>query len=219
MVPPVEIYCKELRARHLRRTYSSSVGNFIKEQCQTIARRLQRQRKGRRQRATGSSTSITQEKLAWAEQREQQFGKDNRKAVLAEWKTQWLRRQGERVGWWCSFAALGQPDARNLELYSRLKKAESSALFQARTGRIGLRLFLHTANVPGVDSTFCSCGQGVETAEHLLLHCRDHPSRWSRGARFSRLIENVETASQAARQIIQCGRLGQFSLANRLLYE
>ena len=222
MVAPVDLYCKELRARHLRRTYASPVGRFIKEQCQAVQNRLQRRRKGRpRALGTGTGPEIIQEKLAWAEQTRQRFGVDSREAILAEWKEQWFGPQGPhgaRKGWKYSYAALGQPDTRNLRLYDQLRKAESSALFQARTGRIGLRLFLHTANVPGIDTTLCSCGHGIETAEHLLLHCTTFPSRWSRGTRFSELVANVETVSQVAKQLIQSGRLSQFSLASRLLY-
>src|SRR6201999_2429042 len=38
--PPLDVYCSELRARHIRRTYSSPVGMFIKEQCRMISSRL-----------------------------------------------------------------------------------------------------------------------------------------------------------------------------------
>jgi hypothetical protein len=217
MVAPSEIYCKELRARHLRRTFSSPVGDFIKEQCQAISRRLARRRRRRATNTTSAST-VVQEKLDWADQRKRQFGEDSRKAILIEWKEQWLEQQRAGKGWWCSIAALDQPDVRNLKPYSQLKKAESSVLFQARTGRIGLRLFLLTANVPGIDSSLCSCGHGVETAEHLLLHCRNYPSRWSRGARFKELATNEETVGRVARHLIQSGRLSQFNLAKELLY-
>ena len=66
---------------------------------------------------------------------------------------------------------LKQPLTDTLKLYGQLKKAESSVLFQARTGRIGLRHFLYKAKVLGVDSAECSCEGGNETAEHVILHC------------------------------------------------
>jgi hypothetical protein len=100
----------------------------------------------------------------------------------------------------------------------KLKKAESSAVFQARTGRIGLRHFLAKARVPEISSPECSCGHGLETAEHVLLHCKDRPSSWPRGTRFRKIMEAPECVGQVARDLIQCGRLGQFSLANKLLY-
>ncbi|PQE14734.1 hypothetical protein CJF30_00011058 [Rutstroemia sp. NJR-2017a BBW] len=70
-----------------------------------------------------------------------------------------------------SIAARSRPEHRSLKLYHQLKKAESLVLFQARTGRIGLRRFLASAGVPGIESgdCLCLCGAGLETAEHTLL--------------------------------------------------
>jgi hypothetical protein len=60
---------------------------------------------------------------------------------------------------------------------------------------------------------------GKETAEHVLLHCANTPQRvWSRGAQFQKLASEPAAVGQIARQLIQCGRLGQFRLASRLLY-
>jgi hypothetical protein len=41
-ITPLNIYYSELRARHLRRTYSSLVRTFIKEQYRAVRRRLLR---------------------------------------------------------------------------------------------------------------------------------------------------------------------------------
>ena len=123
------------------------------------------------------------------------------------------------TSWPESIAARGEPSIASLRLYSKLKKAESSALFQARTGRIGLRGFLATTRVPGIESGDCLCRGGRETAEHMLLHCNNRPQAyWSRGARFYKLVSEPESGALVARQLIQSGRLGQFSLASRLLY-
>ena len=62
--------------------------------------------------------------------------------------------------------------ANRLKLYTQLKKAESAALIQARTGRIGLVYFLSKACILGFESLACKCELGNETAEHLLLHCQ-----------------------------------------------
>jgi hypothetical protein len=124
-----------------------------------------------------------------------------------------------RRSWPESIAALDQPSQSCLKLYSQLKKAESSALFQARTGGIGLRRFLASVKVPGVESEECLCEKGKETAEHVLLYCDNTPQRaWSRGAQFRKLASEPAAVGQIARQLIQCGRLGQFRLASRLLY-
>jgi hypothetical protein len=39
-----------------------------------------------------------------------------------------------------------------------------------------------------------------------------------RGAQFQKLASEPAAVGQIARQLIQCGRLGQFRLASRLLY-
>ena len=79
------------------------------------------------------------------------------------------------TSWPESIAASEEPNKASLKLYKELKKAESSALFQARTRRIGLRRFLASARVPGIESGDCLCGGGQETAEHILLYCDDRP--------------------------------------------
>jgi hypothetical protein len=148
-----------------------------------------------------------------------EYGCQSRKAVLTEWRERWHEERGRKASWPESIAALDQPSQICLKLYSQLKKAESSALFQARAGRIGLRRFLASVRVPEVDSEECLCGKGKETAEHVLLHCDNTPQRaWSRGAQFRKPVSEPAAVGQVTRQLIQCGRLGQFSLASRLLY-
>jgi hypothetical protein len=221
LVSPIDIYCSELRAGHIQRTYASPAGVFIQKQCSTIRGRLRRKRKKRAQagRRQPAQKSVTQERIEWARQREQEYGCQSKKAVLAEWRERWHEERGRKASWPESIAALDQPSQSPLKLYSQLKKAESLALFQARTGRIGLRRFLASARVPGVDSDECLCGKGKEAAEHVLLHCNNTPQQaWSRGAQFRKLVSEPAAAGQVARQLIQCGRLGQFRLAIRLLY-
>ena len=59
--------------------------------------------------------------------------------------------------------------------HGRLRKAESSLLIQARTGKIGLRKFLFQVGVPGIQSPWCDCGNAEETVEHLAVGCVTHP--------------------------------------------
>ena len=110
--------------------------------------------------------------------------------------------------------------ASRLKLYEHLKKAESSVLVQARTGRIGLAHFLNKANVPGFIEPMCRCREGIETAEHILLYCRLETERrsWQRGASFRDLVSEQYNTGPTAKWLIQSGRLGQFQLASRLLY-
>ena len=57
------------------------------------------------------------------------------------------------------------------ELHIGLKKAESSMLTQACTGKIGLRAFLFGVNVPMATTPMCLCGIGEETVYHLITEC------------------------------------------------
>ena len=59
------------------------------------------------------------------------------------------------------------PNKVALKLHSRLRKAESSVLVQARTGRIGLARFLFNHKVPGVESAKCRCWGGGLERKHL----------------------------------------------------
>ena len=187
----------------------------IKEQCRMISSRLRRRGP---QRIAPQVVPVIQEKLDWALRRERTLGTDSKKAVLQEWHGKWY--PGQRRNRWCSLAATEAPSASRLKLHKQLKKAESSVLVQARTGRIGLAHFLNKARVPGYETPACRCGLGDETAEHLLLHCRLETERrqWRRGTRLSDLVSEPSRAATTARWIIQSGRLGQFQLASKLLY-
>ena len=172
-IPLIDIYYNELYVRHIRRTYASLVGAFIQEQCSTISRRIRRKRRGRGNQERPSK-SVAQERIKWARQREQEYGGQSKKAVLTEWRKRWHDERARKASWPESIAALKQPTQSSLKLYSKLKKAESSVLFQARTRRIGLRRFLALVRVLGV-SKECLYEQGKETAEHVLLHYSDTP--------------------------------------------
>jgi hypothetical protein len=65
------------------------------------------------------------------------------------------------------------PNKAILKIHSGLRKAKSSVLVQARTGRIGLAKFLYKCRVPGVLSAQCRCKAGEETARHMALYCTE----------------------------------------------
>ena len=179
-----------------------------------ISNRLQRRN---RQRVAPKTVPVIQRKLDWANRRAATLGAVGQRAITQEWSTRW---QSERKRGWFSLAATEELSAKRLKLHDQLRKAESAVLVQARTGRIGLASFLNKAWVPGVDSPSCRCEQGIETAEHLLLHCLIEQERreWRRGAQLSKLLSNPGYTAATAKWIIQSNRLGQFQLANRLLY-
>ena len=91
--PPLDIYCSELRARYLRRTYASPAGAFIKEQRRMICSRLQRRGPTK---TIPQIVPVIQEKLAWARERERTLGTDSRKTILQEWHKRWSSERKQR---------------------------------------------------------------------------------------------------------------------------
>jgi hypothetical protein len=121
---------------------------------------------------------------------------------------------------------LRPPDPKVLKLHSGLRKAESSALVQFRTGCTGLARFLHKSRVPGIESGLCGCEGGLETPRHVLVHCSKESERREELRRvgggtldFRKLLDTPEGTGVSSRWIIRSGRLHQFSLARALLYE
>jgi hypothetical protein len=101
--------------------------------------------------------SVTQERIDWARQREQEYGCQSRKAVLTEWRERWHEERGRKASWPESIAALDQPSQSCLKLYSQLKRQRAQRSFRLRLGgsafggslplRESLRLTLKSAYV------------------------------------------------------------------------
>ncbi len=129
--------------------------------------------------------------------------------MQAEWRISWGQRKGARRA---EASKGGLPHAAN-KLHRGLAKAESSVITQLRTGKVGLNGFLANIRVPGV-TLECSCGEGVETVAHVLLHCPNEQERraWSRRTTVQELL-SWERAQETASWVIKGGRLSQFSLA------
>lgn len=149
--------------------------------------------------------------------------------LLGHWIRRWEEKQsGEASRLWDT--ALDPPDKTILLLHKDLRKAESSALVQFRTGRNGLRMFLKRAKVPVVLENICTCGMGRESARHVLLDCTtEEPRRHglleqldpdlSDNATMPRLIADCQLVPRTARWIVGLQRLKQFRNADALMRE
>ena len=110
-------------------------------------------------------------------------------------------------------------------------KAQSSLLTQARTGDIGLQDYLFRFKVPGVSTPYCSCGEGRETVEHLVVWCPNPPLQrpWKnneiRSQRDLQLVlrgvgaQSARLVRQVLGWLMDSGRLLEYSLARRLELE
>ena len=111
-----------------------------------------------------------------------------------------------------------------LKLYDGLWKAESALLTQARTGRIGLAKFLYRQGVPSFTTATCQCGAGQETPRHMALYCiREANRRRQLHAGLYQTYPQMIGTNEGARHFVQwmmfSGRLKQFALAKRLLFD
>jgi len=116
------------------------------------------------------------------------------------------------------------PTKQTLKLHEGLRKAESALLTQARTGRIGLAKFLYGRRVPGVTTATCLCKAGQETPRHIALYCayeadRKHYLHVSQNRSYPQMIGTNEGARHFVRWMMCSGRLKQFALAKRLLFD
>jgi hypothetical protein len=76
-----------------------------------------------------------------------------------------------------------------------------------RTGKIGLREFLHHRHVPDVTDSTCQCGRDRQTVKHILLACPEFSGLRRRiwkddtGRRETRDVKEIlNTPSKAKKQ-------------------
>jgi hypothetical protein len=116
------------------------------------------------------------------------------------------------------------PTKQVLQLHVGLRRAESALLTKARTGKIGLAKFLYRQRVPGFSTATCQCEVGQETPRHMALYCtyeadRRHYLRVGGNRTYTQMVGTNEGAKHFVLWIMYSGRLGQFALAKRLLFD
>ncbi len=197
--PPLDLYLDGRLAAFRSRLADSQVGQSIQEAYKVIQRRL-RNKKGRRRGYRPNPGLLKNE---WAKNRLSDLGKTTEsKRVIEAWTRRWQTSIKPDI--WDR--VLRPPDPKVLKLHSGLRKAESSALVQFRTGCTGLAYFLHKARVPGVESGLYSCENSFETPRHMLIHCekeqaqRDELRRIGGGGLdFKKLLDTLDKAGVTSR--------------------
>lgn len=91
-----------------------------------------------------------------------------------------------------------------------LRKAESSAVIQLRSGKIGFNHFLYTRKVPGIEGPGCPCGASKQDGKHVLLFCPSYQEgraaiiKEASTSDYQRLLsttKGIRAAGKMARQI------------------
>ncbi|TVY59574.1 putative RNA-directed DNA polymerase from transposon X-element, partial [Lachnellula suecica] len=137
-VPPMDLYLHDKIANFQQRLDNSPVQQQIVDACKRIQRRTKQKIKQRQIRTTG------EKRKEWANSRIRDVSSSTKRIVLERWRERW--DQAEKPG---LDPVWHPPDKKVLQLHKDLRKAESTALVQLRTGRIGLAWFLSKRGVPG----------------------------------------------------------------------
>jgi hypothetical protein len=221
VVPPLDLYLNKRVADFEARLEASGMATKIQAACTAVRIRLRQRRRGRPPEAPPPPWA-----MAWLQTGTSEEG------VEREWRLRFQsevaavqRRHPRRL--------LEPADAdpgfspKTLKRYSDLRKHESSLLVQARTGKIGLRAFLFQRQVPDVATPLCQCGEGRETAEHVVCYClrwREQRAalegRLGRALRtrrdFHTALSDAKEAGVVIRWLLSTGRIQEFRLARRL---
>jgi hypothetical protein len=241
-VPPLDLWLNGRVARYQARIVRSGIAQLIDEACTAIRIQIRQQALPRRRHgvppAETQNLTQSQERRLWAKDWARApldlWDQREKKLVLQEWESRWQaenRRlgRGERLaiepGNCRVVPADTPPNKKILELHQDFQKAESALLVQARTGRIGLAQFLNSRRVPGYETAKCRCLGGHETPRHITQYCAIEGPRRSelrdnagRAQAYPTLVGTKQGAKLFVRWIMFSGRLGQFSLAKRLLF-
>ena len=239
-VLPLDLYLSKRLAVFEARLEASGKGQLIKDVCAGLRHAL-RQRRGRPRRQKPPSIEEGEGRAQWV--RRWVDSSPQEEPAERELKTRWVasltaaharhdavqarRPEEDRRRYRLEPAGI-KPDfsKKALAKHHGLRKHESTALTQIRTGRIGLKAFLHKCRVPDVLSPRCSCGQAEQTPVHLFAICPETKAERRRYLPDLRSPRDFETTSRSkdeagrlARWLLRLGRLRQFDLAERLRVE
>ena len=176
--PPLDIYFNKRLADFENRLTTSGMAALIRSSCASIAASL-RNRRGRPRKIV--KLPGCQGWQSWASEwvskhtvKEKPTDQTPERAAQHQWQQRWTAtntQTGNNVA-----ASVPLPKAfsgSHLQLHAGLTKAQSSALIQARTGKIGLRYFLFHRQVPTIATPICPCSRGAHTVDHLFTSCND----------------------------------------------
>ena len=143
-------------------------------------------------------------------------------AIKAYALQQWAKEWKEETKGHVLRAIFPTPSHRITRIHKAVKRAKSSLITQIRTEKIGLKAFLYSRFVLGVDEESCTCGARRQTARHILHECRllgrqrrewwANERRKAEGGVISHvdMLNNPRYITMAADFIKSTGLIGQY---------
>jgi len=217
-IPPLNIYLDSRLATFRTRLKDTGLERIIEKQCEKLRQRLQRRRHTRQAPQRGPTRDQWAKSWLEATAPPERTAITPKTACLWHWKTRWEKQIRGRN------AHAEPPSQKIINRHKELYKAESAMMIQVRTGKIGLAKFLCNMKAPDFPTPICrKCGQGEETAIHLLFYCESLRRERNQLRNEGRLnIRKLMTTKigfeKVSKWMIQHAGIDQFRLAGSLLY-